>query len=228
MKLQIKNLSKKFTDNIVLDDINFTFEKGKIYALLGKNGSGKTTLFNIINEDLKACRGTIILDDEKINTSEIGYVVSTPVVPDFLTAREFIRFFIDIHDLDIDIDESLKMVGIEEKDRDKLLKTFSHGMKNKVQMLINFLGNPKVLLLDEPLTSFDILAAEEMKNVLRKQKKNSIIIFSTHILELAIDLCDEIVLLHNGKLEIISKDVKSNKNFKDKIISALKGDNDDE
>ncbi len=224
MKLEIKELSKSFGSNDVLNDVDFKFEEGKIYGLLGKNGSGKTTLFNIINDDLKADSGEVLLDNEKINPEDIGYVLSMPVVPDFLTAREFLRFFLDIHDLEISIDDSLDLVGIEEKDRDKLLKDFSHGMKNKVQMLINFINAPKVLMLDEPLTSFDILAAEEMKEILKELKKDSIIIFSTHILELALDLCDEIVLLNDMKLEVVSKDVKSSKAFKEKIINILKGD----
>lgn len=74
-------------------------------------------------------------------------------------------------------------------------------MKNKMQMLVNIIASPKVLLLDEPLTSLDVVVAEEMKNILRDLKKDRILILSTHIMELAFDLCDEIVLLSHGKLE---------------------------
>jgi ABC-2 type transport system ATP-binding protein len=86
-------------------------------------------------------------------------------------------------------------MSIAPEDRDKLLKDYSHGMKNKMQMLINIIAQPKVLLLYEPLTSLDVVVAEEMKGLLRSLKEGRITIFSTHILDLSLDLCDEIVLL---------------------------------
>ena len=95
-------------------------------------------------------------------------------------------------------------------------------MKNKMQMLINFIANPKVLLLDEPLTSLDIVVQEEMKQVLKNMKKDHILIFSTHILELALDLCDEIVILNNKKLELVEKSNLNMKKYKNKIIDCLK------
>ena len=95
-------------------------------------------------------------------------------------------------------------------------------MKEKMQILINIISNPKVLLLDEPLTSLDIVVQEDMKKLLKGLKKDHIIIFSTHILELAMDLCDEIVILNNKKLEKVEKANLNTKKYKDKIISALK------
>ena len=114
---------------------------------------------------------------------------------------------------------------IEKEDRDKLLKDYSHGMKNKMQMLVNIIANPNILLLDEPLTSLDVVVAEEMKQMLRQIKKDHIIIFSTHIMELALSLCDEIVLLNNGVLEKVDSNNLSDAELKDKIISALKEEN---
>ena len=111
---------------------------------------------------------------------------------------------------------------IENEDRDKLLKDYSHGMKNKIQMLVNIIANPTILLFDEPLTSLDIVVQEEMKQMLKSIKKDHIIIFSTHIMELALDLCDEIVILNKGVLEKIDKNNLDNDKFKDKIIEALK------
>ena len=98
-------------------------------------------------------------------------------------------------------------------------------MKNKMQMLVNIIANPNVLLLDEPLTSFDVLVAEEMKQMLKEIKKDHIIIFSTHIMELAIDLCDEIVILNKGVLEEIDKNNIDNEHLKNKILEALKEEN---
>ena len=230
MKLVIKNLKKNFGSKEVLKDIDFEFTSGKIYGLLGRNGAGKTTLFNCLNEDLDVDAGEFyIMDGEKrkIESKDIGYVLSTPVVPEFLTGREFLKFFIDINKDNITdiktIDEYFDLVKIEPEDRDKLMKDYSHGMKNKVQMLVHIIASPSILLLDEPLTSFDVVVAEEMKELLKKLKKGHILIFSTHIMELALDLCDEIVVLNNGTLESIDKSNMNNDKFKEKIINVLKG-----
>ena len=178
MKLVIENLSKNFDKKCVLKNINFTFESGKIYGLLGRNGAGKTTFFNCLNEDLKCDSGEFYLNDgksnKKIESSDIGYVLSTPVVPEFLTGREFLKYFIDINKDNIKdlktIDEYFDIVKIDKEDRDKLMKDYSHGMKNKMQMLIYLIASPNILLLDEPLTSFDVVVAEEMKELLKKMK----------------------------------------------------------
>lgn len=229
MKLVIKNLKKTFDKKQVLNDINFEFEKGKIYGLLGRNGAGKTTLFNCINEDLPCDSGEFFIRDNvdrKLEPEDIGYVLSIPNVPEFLTGREFLKFFVDINKNRIKnlktIDEYFEFMKIDVSDRDKLLKDYSHGMKNKMQMLVNIISRPNILLLDEPLTSFDVVVAEEMKQLLKSIKKDHIIIFSTHIMELALDLCDEIVILNKGVLEIVDKKNLDNKHFKDKIIEALK------
>ena len=231
MKLVIKNLKKNFGSKEVLKDINFEFASGKIYGLLGHNGAGKTTLFNCLNEDLDVDAGEFYIMDSKkrkIESKDIGYVLSTPVVPEFLTGREFLKFFIDINKDNITdiktIDEYFDLVKIEPEDRDKLMKDYSHGMKNKVQMLVHIIASPSILLLDEPLTSFDVVVAEEMKELLKKLKKGHILIFSTHIMELALDLCDEIVVLNNGTLESIDKSNMNNDKFKEKIINVLKGE----
>ena len=97
-------------------------------------------------------------------------------------------------------------------------------MKNKMQILINIISNPKIILLDEPLTSLDIVVQDEMKKLLKTLKKDHIIILSTHILELALDLCDEIVLLNNKKLTEVEKNNLNTKKYKEKIIKELKED----
>lgn len=229
MKLIIEGLKKNFEKKEVLKDINFEFEKGKIYGLLGRNGAGKTTLFNCLNEDIPIDAGKFFLKDKeprKIESDDIGYVLSTPNVPEFLTGREFLKFFIEINKNRIKnektIDEYFDFMKIDNDDRDKLLKDYSHGMKNKMQMLVNIIANPSILLFDEPLTSLDIVVQEEMKQMLKSIKKDHIIIFSTHIMELALDLCDEIVILNKGVLEKIDKNDLDNTKFKDKIIEALK------
>lgn len=230
MELVIENLKKSFERKEVLKNINFKFEEGKIYGLLGRNGAGKTTFFNCINEDIKINDGKFYMQNEgkkrKLIPEDIGYVLSTPVVPTFLTGREFLKFFIDINKDKIKNlkteDEYFDIMKIEKEDRDKLLKDYSLGMQNKMIMLVNIMSNAKIFLLDEPLTSLDIVAAEEIKQMFKEIKKEHIVILSTHIMELALEMCDEIVLLNNGTLEKIDRKDLNDSDFKDKIIKALK------
>ncbi|MBO5336486.1 MAG: ABC transporter ATP-binding protein [Lachnospiraceae bacterium] len=235
MKFCIEHLIKSYEKKQVLKDIDYAFEDGKIYGLLGRNGAGKTTLFNCLNGDIRYDSGKIYLEEEQqtrnVLPEDIGYVLSTPTVPEFMTGREFLKFFLDIHEDSIvepkTIDEYFEYMGIETEDRDRLLKNYSHGMKNKMQMLVNIISKPNVLLLDEPLTSLDVVVAEEMKQLLRNLKEGRVIIVSTHIMDLALDLCDEIVLLSHGELERVDKEELDNREFKEKIIAALREDGND-
>ena len=226
MKLKLNNITKNFDGKKILDSIDFSFEKGKIYGLLGRNGAGKTTLFNCISEELSLDSGNISLInteglEENIDSSNIGYVYSDPVLPDFLTGYEFIKFYIDIHKDKIKnlltVEEYLDFIKIEEDDRHKLIKSYSFGMKNKIQMLCYLITKPNIILLDEPLTSFDVVVALEIK-------KDHILIFSTHILQLAIDLCDELVILKDGKLSLIDNNILKSDNFENEIMDILKED----
>lgn len=233
MEFIIEHLSKSFEKKEVLRDIDFTFEEGKIYGLLGRNGAGKTTFFNCINGDITADSGTFTLrtetGDRKVQPEDIGYVLSTPTVPEFLTGREFLKFFLDINEKEIPnpqpLDAYFDYMSIDPEDRDKLMKDYSHGMKNKMQMLINIVARPNILLLDEPLTSLDVVVAEEMKQLLRSLKEGRITIFSTHLMDLALDLCDVIVLLNHGELEIVDKENLDSQEFKEKILAALREEN---
>ena len=230
MRFVIEHLSKSFEKKTVLKDINFTFESGKIYGLLGRNGAGKTTFFNCINRDLKADGGHFYLEEgneqREVKAEDIGYVLSTPTVPEFLTGREFLKFFVEINEKSIlnprPLDEYFDYIRIDPEDRDKLMKDYSHGMKNKMQMLINIIAKPQILLLDDPLTSLDVVVSEEMNELLRGVKEDRITIFSTHILDLALDLCDVIVLLNHGILEVVDPANLDSQEFKEKIIAALR------
>lgn len=232
MKLKIKNLNKSYETKEIFNDLNFTFESGKIYGLLGRNGAGKTTFFNILNDDVDCETKEIILTDanqkiKDLSISDIGYVTTIPAVPEFLTGYEFLKFFLEINKDKIknlkDIDYYFSLVNIKEEEKDLLLKDYSHGMKNKIQFLINIITDPKIILLDEPLTSLDIVAQDEMKNLLKSLKENHIIILSTHILELALDLCDEIVIINNKQFELVSKKNLLKETYKTEILNILKG-----
>ena len=235
MEFVISHLVKSYGSKQVLKDVDFVFEEGKIYGLLGRNGSGKTTFFNCINSDIDFNSGSFYFrengKDENITLmpEDIGYLVSTPTVPEFMTGREFLKFFCEVHEEitpEKTIDEYFDYMMVPEDDRDRLMKDYSHGTKNKMQMLLNIIAAPKLMLLDEPLTSLDVIIAEEMKNVIRGQKQGRITIFSTHLLDVAVELCDEIVLLHNVSLEPIDKSNLGDSDFKDKIIAALRDQDD--
>lgn len=249
MHLHIDGLVKNYKDKAVLKGATFTFEQGKIYGLLGRNGAGKTTLFNCMARYLDFDGGRIGLDADdraddptaffegggshEYNESDIGFVFTQPHLPEFLTGREFIKFFIEINSERVanllTVDEYFRLVAFDPADGDRLIKDYSHGMMNKLQMLISlYILKPPVILLDEPLTSFDVVAALEVKNMIKSIKKDHIIIFSTHILELAQDLCDEIVVLHEGVLRHIPADSIHSPQFESDIIRILSENNSSE
>lgn len=229
MKLIVNEIEKKFEEKEVLKGASFTFEKGKIYGLLGRNGAGKTTLFNCISHEIDFDGGSVSLEENgenrPVNFDMMGYAFSTPVLPEFLTGYEFIKFFLDIHKGKIEnpltVEEYAQMVGLDLPDLDRLLKGYSHGMKNKMQMLCLLISKPPIILLDEPLTSLDVVAAHDMKELLLAMKKDHIIILSTHILQLAQDLCDEIVLLHQGKLSGVDDLDCHDQGFEEHVMELL-------
>ena len=222
MRLELREVQKAFDQKQVLKGASFVFEKGKIYGLLGRNGAGKTTLFNCISKEI-SCDGEIALydgADDILDFSQIGFTYAHPILP------EFLKFYIDINKDKIkdkkSIPEYFDMIKIKEEDWYRLIKDYSHGMKNKMQMICFLITKPPVILLDEPLTSFDVVVAHEIKQMLKAMKQDHIIIFSTHILELAEDLCDEIVILNQGKLEAIDHNMIGAPEFEEKIFEALK------
>ncbi len=231
MHLVIDNLTKSYGNNTVLENISFTFEQGKIYGLLGRNGSGKTTLLSCLDDLIpyESGRFYIEYDDgssEPLNDTNIGLVLTEPHIPEFLTGYEFIKAFMEICHIDETdrLDEYFELISISQKDRHKLIKEYSMGMKNKLQILMFLILKPKVLLLDEPLTSFDVIVAAEIKDLLKEMKKDHIIIFSTHILELATNLCDEIAVLNNRTLTLIDNELIHDPEFEHNIVEILKND----
>lgn len=230
MQLILENIKKSFDSKEVLRGVSFTFEQGKIYGLLGRNGAGKTTLFNCLSGEMPADEGKPFLVSDGIRAElipeKIGYVFATPILPEFLTGYEFIKFYMDINSGKIDagmsVNDYFDLIQIGADDRHRLIKGYSHGMKNKLQMLCFIISKPPVILLDEPLTSLDVVVALEIKKLLREMKSRHIILFSTHILQLATDLCDEIVLLNEGKLEQVDHTIIGEPEFEEKIINMLK------
>ncbi|ASA19981.1 ATP-binding cassette domain-containing protein [Paenibacillus donghaensis] len=230
MQLQLDNIRKSFGNKEVLKGIDFTFEQGKIYGLLGRNGAGKTSLFNCLSGETGMDSGAAFLREQEVSRpleeGDIGYVFSLPILPEFLTGYEFVKFYMDINQDKIDpgrtLEDYFSIIKFEEEDRHRLIKGYSHGMKNKIQMLCFIISRPPLILLDEPLTSFDVVVALEIKKLLREMKQDHIIIFSTHILQLAADLCDELVILNNGYLQEIPPETLRSPEFEEQVIELLR------
>lgn len=231
MKLIVKNLSKTFGKKEVLKNASYTFDQGEVYALLGRNGAGKTTLFKLITDSIVKDSGEVLLEiDGKtspLDFKDVFFMVSEPELPKFLTGREFISFFIEANKENIkdskDLDSYFSLVDLDIDDSNRLIQDYSTGMKNKLQMLMFLILRPRVILMDEPLTSLDVVIQLQMKKIIREIHKDHIIIFSTHILQLAKDICDKIVLLHDKSLNPVDSLIKDDPDFEDTIINLLSG-----
>lgn len=229
MRLVIENLSKAFGKKEILKNIDYSFDQGIVYALLGRNGVGKTTLFSLISEQLKKDSGKVYLEEdgkrEEINFKDVFFMIAEPDLPKFLTGREFIKFFIEANSDRIKdkkkLEDYFSIVDFDINDADRLIQDYSTGMKNKLQMLMFLIVRPKVILMDEPLTSLDVVVQLEMKKIIRKIRDEHIIILSTHILQLAKDICDEITLLNEKKLQKLDEKIINEKDFEDQIIRML-------
>ena len=226
-RLLIGHLRKAYGQQTVLAGASMIFEEGRIYSILGRNGAGKTTLFNCIHGDLPYEAGEItLLDGEAahpLQFEEVGMVSASPVLPEYLTGYEFIHFFLKLHGrTERSVEEWLQLVRIEPADYFKLIKSYSYGMKNKLQLLCCLIRKPKVILLDEPLSSFDILVSHDIKELLISMKSEHIILMSTHILQLARDVSDDIVLLRDGQLSYLDAANMQDEQFEAAVIEALK------
>ena len=227
-QLILEDIVKSFGKKEVLRGASFPFEKGKIYGLLGRNGAGKTTLFNCISGEIPADGGTIrLMEDgqDVYDPDKIGFSFAEPVLPEFLTGYEYLRFFTDIHRgqrADIGTpEEYFRLIRIAEEDQHRLIRNYSQGMKNKLQIVSLLIARPPVLLLDEPRTSFDVVVAHEMKEILVRMKQDHIILFSTHILQIAADICDEVVMLHGGKLTGLDSEQIRRPDFEEQVVRLL-------
>ncbi|MCR5822832.1 MAG: ABC transporter ATP-binding protein [Lachnospiraceae bacterium] len=227
-KLVITDLNKSYGKKEVLKDVNISFDEGKIYSLIGVNGSGKTTFFNCVDGDLVYNGGKVELEDEngerrKLKFDDVGLVLDSPMLPDYLTGYEFLYFFASLHGEKDEkvIDSYFDMVQIKEEDRHRILRDYSFGMKNKIQLLCCLIRKPKVILLDEPLSSFDIIVSHQIKEALVKMKSEHIIVMSTHIMQLAQDISDEIVLLRDKKMQLMNSIDIHSPEFEKYIIEEL-------
>ena len=224
MRVQFQGIEKHFDEKEVLKGATLTLETGKIYGLLGRNGAGKTTLFRVLASEIAANAGEMTITEDGVTRplvpEDVGLVQSQPVLPSFLTGREFLRFLCDVEKKDVDLDALFRTFQFQLEDADRLIVEYSHGMKSKINLMAMAILEPKILLLDEPLTSLDVVAAEEIKKFLRRRKDDTILMVSTHILDLARSLCDEIVLLRHGVTESLES-LTGASNYDEEDIVAL-------
>jgi len=211
--IEIKNVSKSYNKGTVkaVDDLNLTVKKGEIFGFLGPNGAGKTTTIKMIVGLLNPDGGTICIDglDNRKKTLEakahIGYVPDNPNLYDRLTGTEYLNFIADVYQVPTKerkerIAYYLNMFDLKDAASD-LIKSYSHGMKQKIALMGALIHNPSVLILDEPMVGLDPKSAHLLKEQMREHcDKGNIAFFSTHILEVAEKLCDRIGIIHKGKL----------------------------
>ena len=241
MSLRVEGLSKTFGEKPLFQNLNF--EAAGPAVLWAPSGWGKTTLLRCINLLERPTSGTVIVDGKEMTAlSEKELRLARRKVTMIFQSFNLLMQRTCLGNVCFPLElagvkkgparqralELLELVGLEPDDRNRLMRGYSHGMKHKIQMLCFLIGRPPVILLDEPLTSFDVVAALEMKNLLREMKGDHIILFSTHILQLAQDLCDEIVLLHQGELEGVDNAKIHTPQFESYIVDLLTQEEDGE
>ncbi len=212
MKIEIKNVTKKFKENIVLDNVNMTLESGKIYGFIGRNGSGKSVLLKMICAFYEPTSGSILFDGENViknksfpkNTRAI--IEGPNFLPD-LTGEENLLLLADIQKIigKKEIEETLKLVNLYE-DKDKKYSKYSLGMKQKLGLAQVFMENPEVIILDEPFNGIEDKTALKLREFLKEEKKKGkLIIIATHIKEDVDKLVDELYKFDEGKITKLEK-----------------------
>ncbi len=210
--IEIKNVSKTYNGHIkAIDNVTLDIPNGKIIGFIGLNGAGKTTLIKMMTGILKPDKGTIKingLDIEKDSLEakqNIGYITDSPDMFLRLTGIEFINFISDIYKVDVKtrkekIKYLVKQFGLEDL-LDKPMQGYSHGMRQKMMVVAALVHEPSVWILDEPMIGLDPRSAVALKKMMREHVKNgNTVFFSTHVLEVAEKLCDEIVIIDKGKI----------------------------
>ncbi|WHY75675.1 ABC transporter ATP-binding protein [Neobacillus sp. WH10] len=205
--IQIKGLKKSFQGTEVIKGIDFTLEKGKCIALLGPNGAGKTTTLRMLSGLMNPTSGRIIFTDAKKGEDIrelIGYLPQFPVFYEWMSGIEFLTYVGSLAGLTRKEAkerslELLQLVGILEAKNRKVGK-FSGGMKQRLGIAQALIHRPQLIMLDEPVSSLDPFGRREVLDLLEGLKKETTILFSTHILSDAEEVCDEILFLHNGEI----------------------------
>lgn len=241
--IEVKNITKCYGNTKAVDNVSFTVESGEILGFLGPNGAGKSTTMNIITGYLSSSSGTVtvdgceILDDPKGVKSKIGYLPEIPPLYLDMTVQKYLEFMFDLKKVKLDkeehIEEVCRLVKISSVTH-RLIKNLSKGYKQRVGLAQAILGNPPVLILDEPTVGLDPKQIIEIRNLVKSLGKKHTVILSSHILSEVQAICDRVVIISNGRVvadettEGLSKKLaKSNRllieveGSKSKIIDAI-------
>lgn len=209
--IKIENLVKLYNNKKALDGLNLEIKAGEIFGLIGHNGAGKSTTIKSIVSIIKPTSGKIYINgldlEEKRDEIKkmIGYVSDTPDMFLRLSALSFWKFIADVYGVDSKIREErlehLMDIFSMKENQYKTLEEFSHGMRQKTFIIAALLSDPKIWILDEPLTGLDPQSAYNLKQLMREHANSgNTVLFSTHVLETAEALCDRIGILSRGKL----------------------------
>lgn len=207
--VEVKNITKCYGNKKAVDDVSFTVDSGEILGFLGPNGAGKSTTMNIITGYLSSSSGTVtvdgceILEDPKGVKSKIGYLPEIPPLYTDMTVIKYLEFMFELKGIKLNkdehIDEVCKLVGIDTV-KERLIKNLSKGYKQRVGLAQAMLGNPPVLILDEPTVGLDPKQIIEIRNLVKSLGKKHTVILSSHILSEVQAICDRVVIISNGKV----------------------------
>lgn len=207
--VEIKNISKKYGSNKVLDNISFSVRKGEIMGFLGPNGAGKSTTMNIICGLISASEGSVevcgfdVLENPMMTKGKIGYLPEMPPLYFDMTVSEYLNFVYDLKKVKEDkksyIENIMELVKIIDV-KDRMIKNLSKGYKQRVGLAQALIGDPEVLILDEPTVGLDPKQIVDIRNVIKKIGKERTIILSTHILQEVSAVCDRVTIISHGRI----------------------------
>ncbi|MBE7035616.1 MAG: ATP-binding cassette domain-containing protein [Ruminococcaceae bacterium] len=207
--IEIKNLTKKYGKHIAIDSISFSIKKGEIVGFLGPNGAGKSTTMNILTGYLSATDGTVtidgfdILDNPVEAKRKIGYLPELPPLYTDMTVREYLDFVYDLKGVTEDREKHIKKICDTVKITDvldRLIANLSKGYKQRVGLAQALIGNPEVLILDEPTVGLDPKQIIEIRSVIKQLGREHTVILSSHILQEVNAICERVIIIDKGHL----------------------------
>ncbi len=211
--IEVKNVTKKYGKVVAVDNISFTIQDGEIIGLLGPNGAGKSTTMNMITGYIEPTEGTIIIDNYDISKrpkkakKEIGYMPEgVPLYTD-MTVKEFITYMAEIKKIDKKerkekVEKIIEETGLKEVEK-KITKNLSRGYKQRVSLAGALVGEPKILILDEPTVGLDPKQITEIRKLIKDLGKKHTIILSSHILSEVSQICQKVIIINKGKIVAI-------------------------
>ncbi len=199
----VDKLTKRFGDITAVDALDLTVPFGKTFAFLGPNGAGKTTTLRVMTGLARPTSGKVVIDGVEVGSGRqppIGYLPDTPSFYGWMTPRQFLSYVARLHDLEKPpIDETLARVGLSDAVK-KRIGGFSRGMKQRLGLAQALLPRPRVLLLDEPVSALDPAGRRDILDIMSDLRGQMTVFFSTHILNDAERVCDEVAILNKGRL----------------------------